>query len=1211
MYWYISNLKTKTCSLPYYVPGTQHDFAAQLVVEDGESFQSAYLSLVDNFFLGTVKCRIEPSEDWLDVGGIFDSTCFVGSLVGPCEVSLEFRIEFEVGKGTGEFIVPIQLFHGEGMPGGPSYPLSAAEDDEFPLFGEEESDAQLWNASEGEAPWWESGSMCGAKEYLYLPPGEALTKWDTVRIETDGTVEAYQAAGCVSTESEIDPETIAVEKTWVRAFASGTLGEANCIGIIDDDCVNYEHALDGVVVSDGGYYVYWQGGSVDSVITDRVWRLNRITRLWDELAVGVIAGRIYHAGIWYDGCLYIWGGKNSGGTFLNSIYRFDPSDSSWTALTAGGTARCLAGAMLVDDEIHFVGGVDSGGNVLLTVDIYSITDDSWSAGTSAPAAFADLDIAVYPLARPVWQVCDGTLFYGGSTAGRDEVFWTYAGSAWTAPATLDDMVTPGRGNLPNVPLKPTYAIPQHCVRIQPYGTDGVAEWIGLPTEDGRIADIWNEDLGTWSTLNIAERRALTQGFCTDSSWTLTIGQQQWLGATEGSRTTTRPAAGWIQVLGEAVSATTFCFNPHTPRFLMVLWKDSSWVYDGTRYGYNFGGDDGTGVTGRLRRLDNTTMQWEEMATSSVPRSKAGFGFSAGYLYAIGGIASDGTTLLSSMSIFDTWTGTWNDDIATSITAGYDQVVTFGEWADDGFWAGEWDTGRCYRTNAVVYNDGAYYRAIKTHLSSATNEPGTGEDWEEYWETITELPDIYVITGIDDSGGYTDEIWVYDPNEETWTEGIGLGSDFTDSYNVAGSDFTAATEEQLGLNAEESNEWACGGTSQMSLAGIGTEVWLLGVRTWLEGGEIPHSQRTAMVYDLSTDTWGASFDLSGDFSYSDLEDLVLGYFPHSIGWGTSIYLFGHGYHITGVKFLALKLNTLTGELSVASSCRAGYYEVDVNDRVGCCMDIYDGHAYFYGGHGDLSTMIDSFDFETEMFSVGITQIGIERWDHNSSIKDGVMYLFYGQNSEGAIATCNKIDLATSAYSVWEITDEDAPVAASTLSCNDDDGNIYVDGNYMCTPGADDEWTYNENVTFFALISPPTYYSGALYWAECEDSNPRMYRLDFGAGYIPLPLVRTIRQNPDGSFTVTWSTGETFTTLFVGKLSSSGRRIRQVTNAYNFATGMTDIYGTSDSDYDYEQTVSLETGWTTDDGGQESVNYSWQMVKTADGAQTVSSMVEYSE
>ena len=61
-----------------------------------------------------------------------------------------------------------------------------------------------------------------------------------------------------------------------------------------------------------------------------------------------------------------------------------------------------------------------------------------------------------------------------------------------------------------------------------------------------------------------------------------------------------------------------------------------------------------------------------------------------------------------------------------------KVISVNEiWADD----------TSYLINNVVSNDGVYYKCIQAHTSALANEPGAGEDWQDYWQ---ELEYIYSI-----------------------------------------------------------------------------------------------------------------------------------------------------------------------------------------------------------------------------------------------------------------------------------------------------------------------------------------------------------------------------------------------------------------------------------------------------------------------------------
>lgn len=51
--------------------------------------------------------------------------------------------------------------------------------------------------------------------------------------------------------------------------------------------------------------------------------------------------------------------------------------------------------------------------------------------------------------------------------------------------------------------------------------------------------------------------------------------------------------------------------------------------------------------------------------------------------------------------------------------------------------GAWATGTDYIRNDIVEDSGSSYVCILVHTSSATDEPGVGDDWETYWQVWAE------------------------------------------------------------------------------------------------------------------------------------------------------------------------------------------------------------------------------------------------------------------------------------------------------------------------------------------------------------------------------------------------------------------------------------------------------------------------------------------
>ena len=64
-----------------------------------------------------------------------------------------------------------------------------------------------------------------------------------------------------------------------------------------------------------------------------------------------------------------------------------------------------------------------------------------------------------------------------------------------------------------------------------------------------------------------------------------------------------------------------------------------------------------------------------------------------------------------------------------------------------FYQGSWASAETYSIGDIVINSSTYYYALQGHTASSSDEPGTGEDWEDYWESLGD-------TGFADIGGLT-------------------------------------------------------------------------------------------------------------------------------------------------------------------------------------------------------------------------------------------------------------------------------------------------------------------------------------------------------------------------------------------------------------------------------------------------------------------------
>jgi len=461
-YWIIDDEITTSASCAIYFTGNDKEFTAQLVVEEGDSFPEAYLVVANSSFASLVSATVgelggEPGPS-MPLMAYGDPTCFLGTLVGPQELELTFTFNLPAAK-AGEFAIPILMGYGDGLPGATPSTWSG-DDTETSLWADDECQAPLWTAVMGPRPLYEveAGVSYPRQTYDRALPGESLSFGQVVYLDTTGG-----------------------DRLLKLARNDETFAEAAAIGIIDDEAINYQFRDGGGVTSDGDASIYWHGGSVGGAVVQTMARLDWSTRLWYAMPTGGGA-RKHHTITYLNGKAYVWGGVDGAGNYLNTLYEYDEYSDMWTALASEGTARALHAALVIGDEIHFVGGVNADG-VVSSVDIYSTTGGYWSTGIVAPVGLLALSVGLSPLALPYWQDCDGTLYYGGSTAARDRKFYTYdATGTWGEVTLALAPIEGGRGVLPTAPLAPTGSYPQYCTRIQP-GGEGAAYWICMDTED--------------------------------------------------------------------------------------------------------------------------------------------------------------------------------------------------------------------------------------------------------------------------------------------------------------------------------------------------------------------------------------------------------------------------------------------------------------------------------------------------------------------------------------------------------------------------------------------------------------------------------------------------------------------------------------------------------------------------------------------------------
>jgi len=124
----------------------------------------------------------------------------------------------------------------------------------------------------------------------------------------------------------------------------------------------------------------------------------------------------------YNGKVYIMGSRSYGGTVNKTVYAFNPSDNSFTAVTTFQNFRTHAVAVLVGDKIYIAGGYDI--SYSTAMESYDISDDIWTTLSPMPAG----------LHAAMGGVYNGIIYViGGSDASgvlREVYAYDIAGDSW-------------------------------------------------------------------------------------------------------------------------------------------------------------------------------------------------------------------------------------------------------------------------------------------------------------------------------------------------------------------------------------------------------------------------------------------------------------------------------------------------------------------------------------------------------------------------------------------------------------------------------------------------------------------------------------------------------------------------------------------------------------------------------------------------------------
>lgn len=130
----------------------------------------------------------------------------------------------------------------------------------------------------------------------------------------------------------------------------------------------------------------------------------------------------------YAGRLYVFGGSNGSSTYYDYARVYDPVTKVWTALTALPSARAYARAVAWNGSIYIFGGRNSGG-YLTELQQYNITNNNYTALTAPPDGRGWSGVTL-------WN--NRMYIFGGNkaAAAHDDIwYWDLALSSWTTVAS--------------------------------------------------------------------------------------------------------------------------------------------------------------------------------------------------------------------------------------------------------------------------------------------------------------------------------------------------------------------------------------------------------------------------------------------------------------------------------------------------------------------------------------------------------------------------------------------------------------------------------------------------------------------------------------------------------------------------------------------------------------------------------------------------------
>jgi len=233
-------------------------------------------------------------------------------------------------------------------------------------------------------------------------------------------------------------------------------------------------------VGEDGRTAYLFGGRDGGTVFDDLWSFGLETGRWARVGVSgaAPAPRFGHEAVWAPGRgLVIWAGQ-SGGTFYDDLWLFDPGTTSWQPLPGGGQAPVArygsCSGIGPDGRLWISHGFTEDGARFADTRAYDFASGEWS--DQAPAGDGPVERCLHAC----WWTSNGRLaLYGGQTTGVPAL-----GDLW--------YLTPGDGGGPtNAWLEARGQEPaaRQLAAVVRRGTDTIL-FGGRGSDGDPLADTW-------------------------------------------------------------------------------------------------------------------------------------------------------------------------------------------------------------------------------------------------------------------------------------------------------------------------------------------------------------------------------------------------------------------------------------------------------------------------------------------------------------------------------------------------------------------------------------------------------------------------------------------------------------------------------------------------------------------------------------------------